>query len=124
MTARVAVRAAAGVDLPVPDFVSDMQAGFLDEFSDSLMDDGAVDKALTGTGTEDEGLKDVTGPSYGALKTFMDKEKRARETKAKAGDGYVDFRDRMQRVSDGKGGMVWIRNENVGKWLKSRKTAL
>lgn len=123
MTVRVAVRPAAGVDLPVPDFVNDVQAGFLDEFADSLMDDGAVDNAITGTGTEDQGLKYVTASSYGALKTFIDKEKRARERKEKAGDGYVDFRELMERVSDGKGGMVWIRNENVDKWLESRKAA-
>ena len=123
MTVRVAVRPAAGLDLPVPDFVNDVQAGFLDEFADSLMDDGAVDNAITGTETEDQGLKYVTAPSYGALKTFIDKEKRARERKAKAGDGYVDFREIMERVSDGKGGMVWIRNKNVEKWLESRKAA-
>lgn len=47
----------------------------------------------------------------------MEQEERKRRKHARDGDGYVDFRKHMQRVTDGNGGMVWVRNENVQKWL-------
>ncbi|CAN0385886.1 unnamed protein product [Ectocarpus fasciculatus] len=53
----------------------------------------------------------------------MDKEQIDRVKNARDGDGYIDFRDEMKRVADGRGGMVWVRNENVQKWLDSRSTA-
>ncbi|CAN0241331.1 unnamed protein product [Ectocarpus sp. 12 AP-2014] len=53
----------------------------------------------------------------------MDKEQIKRDKNAQDGDGYIDFRDEMKRVTDGRGGMVWVRNENVQKWLDSISVA-
>ncbi|CAN0520545.1 unnamed protein product [Ectocarpus sp. 12 AP-2014] len=53
----------------------------------------------------------------------MDKQQNKRDKNARDGDGYIDFRDEMKRVTDGRGGMVWVRNENVQKWLDSISVA-
>ncbi|CAM9626315.1 unnamed protein product [Ectocarpus sp. 8 AP-2014] len=45
-----------------------------------------------------------TRASYEALKVFMDNEEHRRQKNARDGDGYIDFRDEMKRVSDGRGG--------------------
>ncbi|CAN0021644.1 unnamed protein product [Scytosiphon promiscuus] len=58
-----------------------------------------------------------TKASYEALKTFIDKE----EAKRRNSDGYVDFRDKMKQVGDGKGGFVWVRHENVQAWEASHR---
>ncbi|CAM9607304.1 unnamed protein product [Ectocarpus sp. 8 AP-2014] len=53
----------------------------------------------------------------------MKNEERRRRKNARDGDGYIDFREEMKRHSDGRGGMVWVRNDNVQKWLDSHSTA-
>lgn len=60
--------------------------------------------------------------SYDAITEFMSQEEATRQ-KAKDGDGYICFRDRMTRVDDGKGGLVWVRTENVEKWRESLSAA-
>ncbi|CAN0185550.1 unnamed protein product [Ectocarpus sp. 13 AM-2016] len=65
-----------------------------------------------------------TRASFEALKKFMEKEESNRRKTAKDGDGYVNFEDKMKRVDDGKGRLVWVRTENVEQWRETlRSTA-
>lgn len=56
-------------------------------------------RVVTGEEDPDASMERDTVASYEALKEFIHKE----EGKRRDGDGYVVFRDRMQRVDDGDG---------------------
>ncbi|CBJ26194.1 LRR-GTPase of the ROCO family, putative pseudogene [Ectocarpus siliculosus] len=123
VTAKVALKAASGLEVDLSHFLKDMQDELVDELVDRILDEDALFRVLSGEEDIDANMQTETMTSYEALKTFMDQEQRERRKNARDGDGYVDFRKKMKRVSDGSGGMVWVRNENVQRWLDSHPNA-
>ncbi|CBJ27067.1 LRR-GTPase of the ROCO family, putative pseudogene [Ectocarpus siliculosus] len=103
VTAKVALNATIGLNVDISDFLKD----------------GALLRVMSGEESVSTGMQRDTSASYEALKKFMDKEGLERRKVAKDSDGYIDFRDEMKRVTDGRGGVVWVRNENVPTWLDS-----
>ncbi|CAN0531887.1 unnamed protein product [Ectocarpus sp. 8 AP-2014] len=122
VTAKVALNAVTGLNVGVSGFLKDVQDGLVDEIVDRTFDEDALLRAVSGDGTIDTALQRDTRASYEALKVFMENEERRRRKNAKDGDGYIDFRDKMKLLPDGRGGEVWIRNENVQKWLDSNSS--
>ncbi|CAB1112561.1 unnamed protein product [Ectocarpus sp. CCAP 1310/34] len=80
-------------------------------------------RVVSGGEDADADMRKDLRDSYGALKKLMNKEQVGRLKNARDGDGYVDFRDQMKRVPDGRGGTVWVRNENVQRWLDSHSNS-
>ncbi|CAN0352106.1 unnamed protein product [Ectocarpus sp. 6 AP-2014] len=123
VTAKVALNATTGLNMDISDFLKDVKDGLVEELVDQTLDEEALLRAVSGEDDVGADLQKVTRASYEALKRFIDKEQVDRVENARDGDGYIDFRDEMKRVNDGRGGMVWVRNENVQKWLDSHATA-
>ncbi|CAM9419142.1 unnamed protein product [Ectocarpus sp. 12 AP-2014] len=117
--AKVALKATTGLDVNTSDFLTDMKDRLVDQLVDSTLDEDTLLRVLSGEEDVGADMQKDTRASYEALKKFMDKEQVDRLQNARDGDGYVDFRDKMKRVPDGRGGMVWVRNENVQRWLDS-----
>ncbi|CAM9739597.1 unnamed protein product [Hapterophycus canaliculatus] len=115
VTAKVALKATAGLDADVSDFLKYVKNGLFEELVDRALDEDALIRVVTGEEDPSDDMQRDAVVSYEALQKFIDKE----ENKRRDGDDYVDFRDKMQRVDDGKGGMVWVRNENVRRWRDS-----
>lgn len=131
MTGKVALKAAAGVDVDLSDFLQDMKVGLTEELIDRTLEEDPLFRLLSGdevASTSAEVLQRDATASYEALKTFMTEQERKRRKNARDGggwvDGYVDFRhpDVMQRVDDGEGGLVWVRTDNVQKWRELHPT--
>lgn len=116
VTAKVALRATSGLDVDISDFLQEFKDGLVDEVVDRTLDEEALARVVSGEEDAGDDLQRDAKASYEALKKFMDKEERDRGRNAKDFDGYIDFRKKMERVSDGKGVMVWVRAENVQKW--------
>lgn len=123
MTAKVALKATTGLNVDMSDFLKDVKDGLVEELIDRALDEEALLRAVEGDDNVGDDLQRDTRAAYEALQKFMDKEQNDRVKDARDGDGYIDFGDKMKRVDDGRGGMVWVRNENVQKWLDSRSTA-
>lgn len=115
MTAKVALKATTGLDIEVSDFLNAVKDGLSEELVGRTLDEDTLLRVVSGVEDAGADMQRDTRASYEALKKFMDKE----EMNGREYDGYVDFRDMMQSVTDGNGGMVWVRNENVRKWLDS-----
>lgn len=114
MVAKVALKATAGLDVDISEFLQAVKDGSVEEVADRILDEEALFRVVS-----EEDMR----ASYEALKQFMGKKELNRRKNAKAGDGYIDFREEMQRVSDGKGGMVWVRTKNVQRWRDSLEAA-
>ncbi|CAM9663324.1 unnamed protein product [Ectocarpus sp. 12 AP-2014] len=123
VTAKVALNATTGLNVDVSDFLKDVKDGLVEELVDRTLDEEALLRAVSCDDDISADLQRDTRASYEALKVFMENEERRRRKNARDGGGYIDFRDEMQRVTDGRGGVVWVRNENVQKWLDSHATA-
>ncbi|CAM9618996.1 unnamed protein product [Ectocarpus fasciculatus] len=123
VTAKVALNATAGLNVNISEFLKDVKDGLADELVDRSLDEDALLRVVSGEEDVDADMQKDTRASYEALKKFMDKGQVDRLKNARDGDGYIDFRDAMKRVPDGKGGMVWVRNENVQRWLDSHSNA-
>lgn len=123
VTAKVALKATAGLDVDVSEFLQAVKEGAVEEVEDRILDEEALSRVVSGEEDAGADMQRDMGASYEALKKFMEKEKLSRLKNAKEGDGYIDFREKMQLESDGKGGRVWVRTENVQKWLDSLSTA-
>ncbi|CAM9212614.1 unnamed protein product [Ectocarpus sp. 8 AP-2014] len=123
VTAKVALNATTGLNVDISDFLKDVKDGLVEGLVDRTLDEEAVLRAVSGDGNIGADLQRDTRASYEALKKFMDKEQIERVKNARDGEGYIDFRDEMKRVTDGRGGMVWVRNDNVQKWLGSLSIA-
>ncbi|CAM9592450.1 unnamed protein product [Ectocarpus sp. 6 AP-2014] len=124
VTAKVALKATSGIEVDVSDFLQAVNEGLVEEVVDRTLDEEALLRVVSGEEEADNDMQRDTRASFEALKKFMEKEKTNRRKTAKDGDGYVDFEDKMKRVEDGKGGMVWVRTENVGQWRQTlRSTA-
>lgn len=110
--AKVAIKAASGVDLPVSDFLNGVRSYIGEEMTDRALDDGAIERALDGTTVpgEEGGVKRLVGEAYEELKKFM-KEHLRRDA-----GRYIHFDKLMQLVDDGVGGRVWVSNRNVELW--------
>lgn len=122
MTAKVALKATSGLDVDLSNFLKDVQDGFVDELVDQTLDEDTLLRVVSGEEDAGFNMRKETRASYEALRGFMGKLERRKD--ARDGDGYVDFRDNMQRLSDGRGGEVWVRNENVQRWLDSHSNAV
>lgn len=117
MAAKIGVRGAMGVDeLVLSDFLQEIKAGLTEELHVVALDEEALTRILVGEEDAPSDVQRMTRSSYNALGDFMKKEEAQRRKKARDGDGYIDFRDKMERVDDGKGGLVWVRKENVQRW--------
>lgn len=110
----MAVKAASGCDLPVPDFINGAKSYLAEELADGTLDDHKVEEALKGTAVEGEVLK-LVGEAYENLKTFMDDAQKHTRKKT-----YVHFNELMQQVDDGAGGKIWVSNENLKEWKATR----
>ncbi|CAM9864587.1 unnamed protein product [Ectocarpus fasciculatus] len=122
VTAKVALKATSGLDVDLSNFLKDVQDGFVDELVDGTLDEDMLLRVVSGEEDVGFNMRKETRASYDALQGFMGKLERSKH--ARRDDGYVDFRDNMQRVSDGRGALVWVRNENVQRWLDSRSNAV
>lgn len=123
MTAKVALKATTTLDVDLSDFLKAVKDELIEELVDSTLDEDALCRAVSGEEEPSADMQKDVRDSYEALEKFMNKEKLNRRKNARDGDGYIDFREKMQRVEDGKGGMVWVRTENVQKWRDSFSTA-
>lgn len=119
VTAKVALNATAGLNVNISDFLKNVKDGLTDELIDRSLGEDALRRVVSGEEDVDADMQNDTRAVYEALKKFMDKRQVDRRTNARDGDGYVDFRDEMKRVPDGRGGMVCFRNRNVQRWLDS-----
>ncbi|CAN0494831.1 unnamed protein product [Ectocarpus sp. 12 AP-2014] len=119
VTAKVTLNAVTGLNVDVAGFLKDVQDGLVDEIVDRTLDEDVLLRAVSGDGAIGTDLQRDTRASYEALKVFMDREERRRRKNGRDGGGYIDFRDEMKLLPDGRGGEVWIRNENIQKWLDS-----
>ncbi|CAN0102649.1 unnamed protein product, partial [Scytosiphon promiscuus] len=119
VTAKVALQATTALNVDLSGYLKDVSDGLFEELVDHVLDEHVLEGVVSGEAEVSADMEQTTRVSYELLKKFMEKEEGQRRKNARFGDGYVDFRDKMEQVSDGKGGMVWIRNENVGKWLSS-----
>ncbi|CAM9496320.1 unnamed protein product [Ectocarpus sp. 8 AP-2014] len=123
VSAKVALKATVGLDVDISEFLQAVKEGAVEEVADRTLDEEALSRVVSGEEVAGADMQRDTRASFEALKKFMDKEELNRRKNAKEGDGYIDFREKMQRESDGKGGMVWVRIENVQKWRDSLSTA-
>ncbi|CAB1115506.1 unnamed protein product [Ectocarpus sp. CCAP 1310/34] len=82
-------------------------------------------KATTGLKVDiSDFLKDVKdGLVEELVDRTLDEDALLRAVLGRDGDGYIDFREEMKRLTNGRGGMVWVRNDNVQKWLDLHATA-
>lgn len=125
--AKLAFKAASGLDLDVSEYLNAFKAGIGEELADGALAEEnlqrLVQSAQTGGATNIEGdTQRLTRDSYAALCEFMQKEELDRKKNAKDGDGYIDFRDRMTHEPDGNGGKFWVSNPNVTVWRNSLKS--
>ena len=97
VAARVALRATLGVDVEVSPFLQAVRDELVEEIVDRTLDEEALFRVISGEGGAGVDMQRVAD-SYEDLKKFMVKEENARR-----GDGYVDFREHMKRVNDGRG---------------------
>lgn len=128
VTAKVALRAVTGVDVSVlSDFMQEVKAELVEEPVERTLDEDALLRVASGgEGAAAEMQRDKRA-SYAAIAEFMTKEDARRRKKARTGDGYIDFRDSMERVHDGKGGLMWVHTDSVNsgrtrfRWLQLRR---
>lgn len=114
MTAKVALKAVAGVDFPgLSGFLHDVKEGLVEELGDRTLDENVLLRIASGDEGARPDMQRVTRASYQAIKVFMEQEERKRRQNP---SDCVDFRSSMERVHDGDGELVWVRTENVQKW--------
>ncbi|CAM9188602.1 unnamed protein product [Pylaiella littoralis] len=121
VVAKVALKAVAGLDLEISDFLNAVKGGIGEEVADCVLDEEALRRVVLGDEVPSTDLQGASKASYEALQKLMAKEEKKRKDNARPGDGHVDFRKEMKRVGDGEGGMVWISNGNVQRWLDSHQ---
>lgn len=105
------------------DFLHDVKAGLVEELGDRTLDEDVLSRVASGDEDAQPDMQRVTRASYEAIKVFMEKEEAKRRKNPSGDDGYIDFRSTMERVNDEKGGLVWVRNENVQEWSSLFPTA-
>lgn len=118
--AKVALRSVVGLDLPVPDSLNAIITGVGEAAIDHAFDDETLAKVVSGDEVASKDMQGVSKASYEAVKMFITTQEERKEELVRRGNGYVDFRDEMTLVPDGKGGRVWVSNRNVQRWLDSR----
>lgn len=117
VTAKVALRAVAGVDVSVlSDLLPEVKAGFVEELVERTLDEDALLRVASGDDEAGADMQREARASYAAIAEFMAKEEARRRKKARDGDCYIDFRDSVEQVQDEKGALVWVRAENVQRW--------
>ncbi|CAB1112559.1 unnamed protein product [Ectocarpus sp. CCAP 1310/34] len=111
VTAKVVLKPTSGLGVDLSDFLKDMQDELVDELVDRILGEDALFRVVSGEEDIGANMQTETMASHAALKTFMDKKQRERRKTP----GMVMLRERkkMKRLSDGSGGMVWVRNKNV-----------
>lgn len=119
--AKVALKAASGLDLPASEYLNAVKTGIGEQLADRCaLDNEALHRVVLGEEDAGAGMQGLSRDSYAALKKFMDKEQRR---KKKPEERYVDFRHSMSQEGDGRGGMVWVSTRNVQTWRASHATA-
>lgn len=121
-TAKVALKATTGLDIAVSEFLNAVEDGLYEGLIDHALDEDALLRVVLGEEDACADMQREGRASYETLKAFIERKESKRRTNATEDDRYIDFRDRMQRLSDGRGGMLWVRNENVRRWLDSLAT--
>lgn len=118
MTVQVALKTVAGVDVSglSEGFLQEFKTGLVEELVDRSLDEDALLRILSDDGDVGADVQRETRASYAAITEFMKREEAKRRKTVRDGDGYIDFRDSMEQVHDEKGGLVWVRTENVQKW--------
>ncbi|CAM9376460.1 unnamed protein product [Laminaria digitata] len=119
VTAKVALKAATGLDVEVSGFLNDVKSGVFEELVERSLDEDALLRVVSGEEAAGADMQRDARASYEEIMHFMEKEQLDRRKTARDGDGYIDFRDSMERVPDG----TWVRNENVQKWKDSHSNA-
>ncbi|CAB1099588.1 unnamed protein product [Ectocarpus sp. CCAP 1310/34] len=117
--APVLQRGESDVDLSY--FLQAVKDGLVEEIVDGALDEGILFRVANGDENAGADMQRDARASYEVLKEFMEKLDRGNNTEGL--DGYTDFREKMQRVSDGRGVMVWLRTENVREWRDSLSSA-
>ncbi|CAM9785732.1 unnamed protein product [Ectocarpus sp. 13 AM-2016] len=115
--AKVALKTTTGLDMDMSDFLKDVKDGLVEELVDRTVNEDALLRVISGEEDVGADMQHDTRASFEAVKKFMEKEELNRRRTVRGDDGYIDFRDEMTRVTDGKGGMEWVRNKNIQKWL-------
>lgn len=100
MTAKVALKAATGLDVGVSDFLEGVRGGLFEELVERTLDEDALRRVVSGEEGVGAEMERDAKASYEALKEFIDKQ----EAKTRNKEEYVNFRDKMRRVGDGQGG--------------------
>ncbi|CAN0010701.1 unnamed protein product [Ectocarpus sp. 12 AP-2014] len=114
VTAKVAIKATSGLFVDLSDFLKDVNDGLVDELVDGMLDEGELRRVVSGEEDVGTDMQKQTRYSYEALTEFVAKLKRCKD--ARDGDGYVDFRENMLRLSDG--GSERKRSKMVGLTLE------
>ncbi|CAB1106140.1 unnamed protein product [Ectocarpus sp. CCAP 1310/34] len=83
---------------------NNVKDGLADELVDRSLDEDALLRVVSGEEDVDADMQKDTRASYEVLKKLMDKEQVGRLKNARDGDDYIDVRDKMKRVPDGRGG--------------------
>ncbi|CAM9835410.1 unnamed protein product [Ectocarpus sp. 6 AP-2014] len=123
VTAKVALKTTTGLDMDMSDFLKDVKGGLVEELVDRTLNEDALLRVISGEEDIGADMQQDTRASFEAVKKFMDKEELSRRKTASGDDGYIDFRDEMTRVTDGRGGMEWVRNKNIQTWLNLHSIA-
>ncbi|CBN78371.1 LRR-GTPase of the ROCO family, putative pseudogene [Ectocarpus siliculosus] len=113
VTANVALKATTGVDVDMSHFLKGVKDGLVEEVVDRTLDEDALLRVISSEEDIGAGMQQDARASYEAVKKCMEKEEFSRRKTARRGDGYIDFRDEVTRVTDGRGRMEWVRKRNV-----------
>lgn len=105
MTAQVAIKATLGLDVDMSGYLQTAKDGTVVETLERALDEKVLLRAVNGDLNAGADIQREVWDSYKTLKQFMDKEGR-----------NLDFLEKMRRIGDGKGGIVWVRTENVQRW--------
>lgn len=119
MTAKVALKGLAGVEVPgLSGFIQDVGMGFAEELHvvDRTLDEDVLLRVLSGDEDVQNDMQRKTRASYEAITEFMKTEELKRRKNPRKNGGYIDFRNTMQQVVGEEGRLTWVRTENVPKW--------
>ena len=100
VTAEVALKATAGLDKDTSKYLQTVK-----DYAYRNLHERTPLRAVQGDLNAGADVERDISPSYENLKKFMDKEER-----------NMDFLKKMKCVSDGNGGVLWVRAANVQRW--------
>lgn len=116
----MAVNAAGGVNLPVPELLEGVLSSLEESMDDNMI--GAIENAFTentvpeggggrvalsGRGVE---ARTLIGRGYRELRRMMEKYE------SRGMRGFIHFDAVMQLEDDGEDGRIWVSKKNVAQW--------